>query len=282
MRSYLDLLARVMLYGTMQQNRTGIAAKRLTGAMLEFDLQYGFPAVTTKKLAFNAVKGELIGFLRGYSNAAQFRELGCGVWDQNANDNREWLNNSNRIGPDDLGRVYGVQWREWRGCNIRVDQLNMLLTNIERDPTSRRLIVNAWNPAELHMMALPPCHMLFQILIDVNSNEMSMVMYQRSCDLFLGVPFNIASYALLLEMIAMVTGYKARRLCMMMADVHVYENHFDQVRTQMARDTKPLPILTIKSEPQKDKLMMLESIDPSDILLVDYDHHPAIKGDMAV
>ena len=282
MIQYLDLLKRVMDHGTLQQNRTGIAAKRLTGAMLEFNLADGFPVVTTKRLAFGAVKGELLGFIRGYMNASQFRKLGCNVWDQNANENREWLDNPNRIGYDDLGRIYGAQWRCFEGVDGFVDQLRRLLTLIEIDPTNRRMIVNAWNPTELSKMALPPCHVMWQILIDVERHEISMVMYQRSCDMFLGIPFNIASYALLLEMLAKVSGYKAGKLCMMLADVHIYENHFDQVNTQMAREPLTPPKLMLEIPHAHRYIDRLELIEPHHIQLVGYTSHLPIKGAMAV
>lgn len=282
MRQYLDLLERVMREGTMQQNRTGIAAKRITGAMLEFDMGDGFPVVTTKKLAFGSVKGELIGFLRGYTSAAQFRQLGCKVWDQNANENHAWIHNKNRKGHDDLGRIYGAQWNNWRGEYDDVYQIENLIDTIKDDPTSRRMIVTAWNPAELSRMALPPCHLLFQVLINEECREMSMVMYQRSCDMFLGIPFNIASYALLLHIVARATGYEPKKLCMMLADVHVYENHFDQVQEQRNREPYMLPEIQIfmrDCETAHERIMLLE---PEDIQLVGYLHHPAITGAMAV
>lgn len=291
MKQYLELLDRIMFEGRWQNNRTGIRTKRLDGAMLQFDLTQGFPAVTTKKLAFNAVKGELLGFIRGYNNAEDFRKLGCKVWDQNANENEAWLANPNRQGTDDLGRVYGVQWRTWdAGWDAGpkfVDQLSDAVDAIIDNPTSRRIIVNAWNPAELDKMALPPCHMMFQFLVDVESNELSMCMYQRSCDMFLGIPFNIASYALLLELVAMATGRIAKQLTMFLADVHIYENHMDQVNEQLSREPRPLPALNINplvgTHPTfKMGMPFLETVSPDHIQLVDYYPMPAIKAEMAV
>lgn len=287
MKQYLDLLQRVLNEGTVQDNRTGIPTKRIAGAMLEFDMRDGFPAVTTKKLAFRSVVAELLGFIRGYSNAHQFRELGCKVWDQNANENKAWLASPHRIGEDDLGRIYGVQWREWiapYGVNPPVDQLKNALNEIINNPTSRRIIVTAWNPGELQYMALPPCHMTFQFLVDEQRNELTLCMYQRSCDLFLGIPFNIASYALLLHLVALATGRIASKLIMFLADVHVYENHMQQVQESLTREPYKLPSLSINATKAEayTGIHLLEALQPEDILLVDYEHHPAIKAEMAV
>jgi len=280
MKQYLDLLSKVLNEGEWRNNRTGIRTKMIDGAMLQFDLQKGFPAVTTKKLAFNAVKGELIGFIRGYTSAAAFRELGCKVWDQNANENVTWLSNPNRKGTDDLGRVYGAQWRKW---NLSIDQLADAVHEIIHNPTSRRIIVTAWQPAELGKMALPPCHLLYQFLVSPETLEISMCMYQRSCDMFLGVPFNIASYALLLELVARATGYKPKNLTMFLADVHIYENHIQQVEEQIKREPYDLPILCIDAEGfNGTRMNFLEGICPEDLILLGYKHHQAIKGDMAV
>ena len=286
MKQYLDLLQKVLDEGEWQPNRTGIPTKRIDGAMLEFDLTQGFPAITSKKLAFNAVKGELLGFIRGYDNAAAFRNLGCKVWDQNANENTAWLNNPNRKCTDDLGRIYGQQWRGWYHDTCgRIDQLKNAIDLIQNDPTSRRIIISAWNPADMDKMALPPCHMLFQLLVNVEQKTLSMCMYQRSCDMFLGIPFNIASYALLLELIAMVTGLEAKKLTMFLADVHIYQNHLAQVQEQLQRPTHKLPLLhldcsIIKRSP--DIIRQLELIQPDDIQLINYKHEDAIKAEMAV
>lgn len=286
MKQYLDLLQKVLTSGEWQANRTGIQTKRIDGAMLEFNLSDGFPAVTSKKLAFNAVKGELLGFIRGYDNASAFRNLGCKVWDQNANENPAWLKNPHRKCEDDLGRIYGRQWRGWYHDTCgRIDQLKAAIESVKHDPTSRRIIVSAWNPADLDKMALPPCHMMFQLLVNVEQRTLSMCMYQRSCDMFLGIPFNIASYALLLELISMVTGYTANKLTMFLADVHIYKNHIDQVQEQLNRRTHPLPKLWLNHEiisRSEDSTKMLEKCIPSDILLIDYIHEDPIKAEMAV
>jgi thymidylate synthase len=290
MKQYLNLLERVMNKGSWQQNRTGIPTKRLAGAMLEFDLKEGFPAMTTKKLAFNAVKGELLGFIRGYDNAAKFRELGCKVWDQNANENEAWVKNVIRKGEDDLGRIYGVQWRDWSRYDTHhgwssTDQFANAINDIMQNPTSRRIIVTAWNPGEINDMALPPCHMTFQLLVNVDTNEISLCMYQRSCDMFLGIPFNIASYALLLELIAAATNKRAGKLIMFLADVHIYKNHEEQVREQLSRRTLPLCQLSINEEffyRSEDPVKRLELCEPSDIALDNYISHLPIKAEMAV
>jgi thymidylate synthase len=299
MKQYLNLMRDVLENGTWQENRTGIRCITLPGAMLKFDMADGFPAVTTKKLAFKSVVGELIGFLRGETNVKAFQELGCKVWDGNATADY-WLNNPNNKGDGDLGRIYGAQWRAWYagedwnqngyGQSLSVDQLANALHDVRNNPTSRRIIVNAWNPAELDQTALPPCHMLFQLIPHVNTGKLHMVMYQRSCDLFLGVPFNIASYATLLHLFSSWTGYTPGTLTMMLADVHIYENHLDQVTEQLSREPKHLPRLWIQRLPTEplSKLQnlglddLLKDLKPSDFILQGYEHHEAISAPMAV
>lgn len=293
MKQYQELLQNILDNGIRQSNRTGIDTLTLPGAMLKFDLRDGFPAVTTKKLAWNAVKGELIGFLEGTSSLSRFKELGCNVWDANAAA-PAWQNNLACEGPDDLGRIYGKQWRFWNeggtthGNADGTDQVGIALDTIRNNPESRRIIVNAWNAAELNKAALPPCHVLFQLLPHVDSKVLHMTMYQRSCDLFLGIPFNIASYALLLELFAWWTGYTAGTLTMFLADAHIYVNHIDQVKEQLTREPKPLPRLWIESMAgpayiQKLPIdVLVASLDPKKLHLLDYEYHPAIKADMAV
>jgi len=284
MKKYLDLLADVATTGRKQLNRTGIPTYRKAGAMLEFSMVDGFPAVTTKKLAFGAVKAELLGFIRGYSRASEFRYLGCRIWDQNANENRQWLASRFRRGEDDLGRIYGMQWRQWRGAiGQRVDQLQNALDDIVSNPSSRRIIVNAWNPAELDQMALPPCHVLHQYLVDIEYNTLDLVMFQRSCDMFLGIPFNIASYALLLHLVAKATGRLPGKLVMMLSDVHVYANHMEQADAQCSRAPFPLPTLVIPEKaPERTPMEYLLRLLPEDIQLEGYQSHPAISAPMAV
>lgn len=299
MKQYLNLMRDVLENGTWQENRTGIRCITLPGAMLKFDMADGFPAVTTKKLAFKSVVGELIGFLRGETNVKAFQELGCKVWDGNATADY-WLKNPNREGEGDLGCIYGSMWRSWPDANwseyqlvnrsSHFDQVAKALHEVRFNPTSRRIIVTAWNPTELDKMALPPCHLMFQLIPHVSTGKLHMVMYQRSCDLFLGIPFNIASYATLLHLFAAWTGYTPGTLTMMLADVHIYENHLDQVREQLSREPLPLPKLAIDglsdTEPEELKKASLEqllaSLEPDDFMLFDYEHHPAIKAEMAV
>lgn len=292
MKQYQDLLQNILDNGIRQSNRTGIDTLTLPGAMLKFDLREGFPSVTTKKLMWNAVKGELIGFLEGTSSLARFKELGCNVWDANAAA-PAWQNNPWCRGNDDLGRIYGTQYRNWNGVSglrevIEVDQLAVALDTLRNNPESRRIIVNAWNAAELNQAALPPCHVLFQLLPHVESKVLHMTMYQRSCDMFLGIPFNIASYALLLELFCHWTGYTAGTLTMFLADAHIYVNHIEQVKEQLTREPKPLPKLWIESKAgpaiiqSLDIDTLVKSLDPKKLHLLDYDYWPAIKAEMAV
>lgn len=294
MYQYLNLLRQCRTEGVRQKNRTGIDTFMIPGGMMQFDhLEWNFPILTTKKVNFDAIKAELCGFLRGYSSAAQFRKLGTKIWDANANDPKgnggKWFNSPHRRGEDDLGRIYGVQWRKWSVVpgldNTSLDQLWQLLQTIYKDPTSRRMIVSAWRPDELDMMALPPCHLLFQVLIEQETKRMNMCMYQRSCDMFLGVPFNISSYALLLCLLARVTGYAPGTLTMFLADVHIYENHLTQVDEQLTRGPGLRPTLKIDtgSPPTTPDLQLawLENIEPFQITLEGYLPQAAIKADMA-
>ena len=316
MKQYHDLLKKILAEGVLQENRTGVSAYSIVGEILSFDMNDGFPAITTKKLAFNQVKGELIGFIRGYTNAAEFRDLGCTIWDQNANENEAWLKNPSRVGEDDLGVIYGSQWRQWEDLKIVysyeaaedlssqgyrqvmyecddgtesytmlrcIDQLANALHDVVHNPTSRRIKVEAWNPAQISNMALPPCHTGFQLYVNTQDTELSMTMNQRSCDMFLGIPFNIASYALLLHIIAQATGYTPRHLKMFLTDCHIYSNHVEQVKEQLTRDEYTLPIVTIRQNKFADTpLDYIESLDTNDIWLHNYQSHPAIKAPMAV
>lgn len=289
LKEYHTLLANVLANGVKQKDRTGVGTRMLPGAMCKYAMADGFPAITTKKLAFNQVKGELIGFLQGSDNAADFRALGCNIWDQNANENEEWVMSSYRKGLDDLGRIYGVQWRDWRAYGFSVDQVEKAIQTIRTNPYSRRIIISGWNPAELHEMALPPCHVLYQFIVEQETKKLHLCMYQRSCDMFLGVPFNIASASLLLHIIAYMTGYTAGTFTHMMADVHIYENHIEQVRELLNRQEYPSPQLRLdftaleeyhfKMDGVKEALMMLK---PTWFSLENYVSHEAIKAPMAV
>lgn len=293
MRNYLELIRHCVDFGVRQKNRTGIDTYMIPGAMLQFNLQHGFPILTTKTVNFGAVAAELVGFIRGVDSAAAFRDLGTTIWDANANKNPQWLANPNRKGKDDLGRIYGKQWREWRypapgsfeTVVEEVDQLAVALHSIKNDPTSRRIIVSAWQPAELDQMALPPCHLLYQFLVGQAEHRLHMTMFMRSCDMFLGIPFNISSYALLLSLVAQATGYTAGTLTMFLSDVHIYENHKEQVATQLDREPRLLPALTSPVTPgagPEKPLEWLEAIIPTDVGLAGYDPHPPIRAEMAV
>lgn len=292
MKQYLDLLKEVLDNGQREPNRTDIDTLTLPGAMLKFDLRDGFPAVTTKKLAFKAVVGELIAFLRGSWSLAEFKALGCNVWDANV-EAPAWQNNVACTGPDDMGRIYGIQWRDWCGYDpdaipapnwVAVDQIAVALDTLRNNPQSRRILVNAWNPAELDKACLPPCHVLFQLL-PRSDGTLHMTMYQRSCDMFLGIPFNIASYAILLELFAAWSGRRAATLTMFLADVHVYENHIDQVKEQLSREPRPLPRLELDVPNHADQLdleTLLKYLTPNEVRLVNYDPYPPITAPMAV
>ncbi len=240
---------------------------------MRYNMADGFPAITTKKLAFKATKAELLWFISGSSDVKKLQELGCRIWDANAEADY-WKPKARFKG--DLGRVYGVQWRSWqRPDGSTVDQLTDVIQHIKEQPHDRRLVVAAWNPGELDQMALPPCHAFFQFF--VAANKLSLQMYQRSCDMFLGVPFNIASYSLLLHMAAQVTSLKAGEFIHTLGDAHIYENHFDQVQEQLQREPFPLPKL--KLNPAVNDI---EKFTMDDIELVDYQYHPPIKAEMAV
>jgi thymidylate synthase len=293
MKQYQELLTTILDSGTRQKNRTGIDTFMIPGYMMKFDLRQGFPALTTKKLAFKSMVGELLAFLRGANTVKQFNDLGCKFWDANGSA-PAWVNNINRLSrvyfdeegvshdAGDLGRIYGVQWRDWltNANGDHLDQLENLLSEIKTNPTSRRLIVSAWRPDELTKMALPPCHYSFQVIIEQESKTMHLLWNQRSCDVFLGIPMNIASYAILLHVLARITGYNVGTLTGFLADVHIYENHLAQVKEQLLRNPYDLPHLKISDRVVEGT--KVEDIKPEDIELVGYECHAAIKAEMAV
>jgi thymidylate synthase len=264
MRAYLDLLRHVMEHGRFKSDRTGTGTYSVFGAQVRYDLAEGFPLLTTKKVHTRSIIHELLWFLRGETNVRYLRENGVTIWD-------EWAD-----AEGNLGRVYGAQWRDWRGENgERVDQIANLLAQIKKNPDSRRLIVSAWNPAEISGMALPPCHTMFQFY--VSEGELSCQLYQRSADIFLGVPFNVASYALLTLMIAQVCDLKPKEFIHTFGDLHLYSNHVEQAKLQLSRETRTLP--TMRLNPAVRDLF---EFTYEDFTLEGYDPHPAIKAPVAV
>lgn len=356
MKQLHDNLQFILDNGVWMTNRTQYRSLMVPGLTMRFNLQDGFPAVTTKKLAFKAAIGELVGFLRAARSAADFRALGCKVWDQNANENAQWLANPFRKGEDDLGDVYGAMWREWPAFKIipednieqndaaaaagyeildeirdtilpaefkgkgyhnvwfkKIDMLGDCVRQIILNPDDRRILFHAWNPAKLDEMALPPCHLLYHFLPNKNTKELSLCMTQRSADYFLGIPFNIASCALLLHIVARLTGYTPKWLTITTNDSHIYENAIEGTREMLSREPYPLPVLKIQEwhhcEPESEGLVSFEQrradledqevygfekylaeemvaqlakLDPSWFTLPDYQSHEPIKVDMAV
>jgi thymidylate synthase len=264
MKQYLDLLQHVMDNGAIKGDRTGTGTKSVFGYQMRFNLADGFPLLTTKKLHLKSIIYELLWFLRGDTNVKYLQEHGVSIWN-------EWAD------PDgELGHIYGHQWRSWEGYDGKaIDQISEAIHTIKTDPDSRRIIVSAWNVADLQSMNLPPCHALFQFY--VANGTLSLQLYQRSADLFLGVPFNIASYALLLMMVAQVTGLKAGEFVHTLGDAHIYSNHFDQVREQLSRTPRPLPTMTINPD-----VKSIFDFSFEDFELSGYNPWPHIKAPVAV
>ena len=276
MKQYHDLLEDILNNGERKDDRTGVGTISVFGRQLRFDLSKGFPAITTKKLAWKSVVSELLWFIEGTGDERRLAEILYGsrdterstIWTGNAQA-AYWTPKARYDG--DLGRVYGVQWRDWRG----VDQLANLIEGIKKDPNGRRHIITAWNVDELEQMALPPCHVLAQFY--VSNSKLSCHMYQRSVDVFLGLPFNIASYALLTHMIAQVCDLKVGELIISTGDTHIYSNHVEQVNEQLSREEYPLPALFLNPE-----IKDIDKFSMDDILLFDYQSHGTIKAEMAV
>jgi thymidylate synthase len=286
---YLNALKNILENGEDRPDRTGVGTRSIFGLQMRFNLEDGFPAITTKKLAWKAVVSELLWFIEGSGDENRLREILHGdrysekrtIWTDNAEADY-WVKRKLQRHPGDLGRVYGVQWRRWRKPLVRInkvvlqnhDQLLELISGIKEDPYSRRHIISAWNPGELDLMALPPCHMMAQFY--VNNGKLSCQMYQRSADMFLGVPFNIASYALFTHMIAQVCNLEVGELIITLGDAHIYNNHFEQVKEQIKREPKPLATLELNSE-----ISVITEFDMEDVELVGYESHEAIKAPMA-
>jgi len=263
-RQYLDLLSDVLENGTKKADRTGTGTISVFGRQMRFDLRRGFPATTTKQLYVKGVIHELLWFLQGSTNIKYLKDHGVGIWDSWADENGE------------LGPVYGAQWRHWDAPDgSYIDQISEVVEQIGSNPDSRRLLVSAWNVAHIDEMRLPPCHCLFQFY--VAESKLSCQLYQRSADLFLGVPFNIASYSLLTMMIAQVTGLEPGDFIHTFGDVHIYINHLEQVRTQLAREPRPLPRMLLNP-----KVSSIFDFKYEDFTLTDYNPHPAIRAPIAV
>lgn len=273
MEQYQQLLKNLLENGTDKNDRTGTGTRSLFGYQMRFDLSKGFPLVTTKKVHLKSIIYELLWFLKGETNIAYLKENGVSIWD-------EWADEKGELGP-----VYGKQWRSWQGSgNQTIDQINWVVNEIQRNPDSRRLIISAWNVAELPQMALMPCHALFQFYVAPPNHRngeqkprLSCQLYQRSADVFLGVPFNIASYALLTLMVAQVCGLQGGEFIHTFGDVHLYNNHFEQAQLQLSRTPYPLPIVKINAEVKN-----INSFRYEDFTLENYQSHPAIKGKVAV
>ncbi len=264
MRAYLNLMQEILDHGTKKTDRTGTGTQSLFGRQLRFDLNEGFPLVTTKKVHLRSIIHELLWFIKGETNIAYLKENGVSIWD-------EWADENGNLGP-----VYGSQWRSWPAADGRkIDQLTNVIEQIQKNPDSRRLIVSAWNVGEIERMALPPCHAFFQFY--VADQKLSCQLYQRSADFFLGVPFNIASYALFTMMVAQVCNLKLGDFVHTFGDVHLYSNHIEQAKLQLAREPKPLP--TMKLNPNVKSIFDFKY---EDFTLVGYDPHPAIKAPVAV
>lgn len=264
MKQYQDLLRKILEQGSYKSDRTGTGTYSIFGHQMRFDLSEGFPLLTTKKLHLRSIIYELLWFLQGDTNIRYLKDNGVSIWDEWADEN------------GDLGPVYGKQWRSWATPDGgHVDQITQLIEQIKTNPDSRRLMVCAWNVGEIDKMALPPCHVLFQFY--VNNGEISCQLYQRSADVFLGVPFNIASYTLLLMMVAQVCGLKPKEFIHTLGDAHIYSNHVEQAKLQLTRDPRPLPVMRINPD-VKD----IFDFHYEDFQLEGYDPHPHIKAEVAV
>lgn len=265
MKQYLKLLHKVLNEGIPSEDRTGTGTCRIFGEQLRFNLQEGFPLLTTKKMHVRSSIYELLWMLRGEQHINYLRKNNVHIWDA-------WAGETGYVGP-----LYGVQWRKWLNDTETIDQLQQVIDEIKHNPYSRRMVVSAWNVSQLGYMKLPPCHIMFQFHADPVNKELSMSMYQRSADVFLGLPFDICLYALLLSMVAQITGYKAKDLIISLGDVHLYNNHLEQAREQLTRTPLILPELWLNSE-----IKDIDSFKFEDIEILNYKHYPAIKAEVSI
>jgi len=266
MKQYLDLLRLVLEKGSDRKDRTGTGTRSVFGAQTRFDLSQGFPVLTTKKLHLRSIIHELLWFISGDTNIKYLKDNKVSIWD-------EWADKNGN-----LGRVYGAQWRDWKRTDgSSVDQLDEVIEQIQKTPESRRHIVCAWNPGEIHLMALPPCHAMFQFYVDMEKRKLSCQLYQRSADLFLGVPFNIASYALLTMMIAQVCDLEPGDFVHTFGDLHLYLNHLEQANLQLIREPKKLPVMKLNPE-----IRNIHDFKYEDMELVGYESYPTIKAPISV
>lgn len=261
MKQYLDLLQDILDNGVDKADRTGTGTRSVFGRQMRFDLSKGFPLMTTKKIHLKSVIHELLWFIKGDTNIKYLQDNGVRIWN-------EWADENGNLGP-----VYGSQWRNWNGDGI--DQLKILIDTLKNNPNDRRMIVTAWNPSKINEMALPPCHMTFQFY--VANNKLSCMLYQRSCDMFLGVPFNIASYALLTQMLAHICGFELGEFVHTLGDTHIYFDHMEQVKEQLSREPKSLPQMIIKR-----KVDSIDDFKYEDFEIINYDPYPLIKGKVSV
>lgn len=279
---YLNTVKRILKEGTVRGDRTGTGTISLFGPQMEFDLQEGFPLLTTKKLPFRVIAEELRSFIKGETNLKDFLDKNVNIWNDDAY--RDFLENGGELDYDEfiemarvhgysLGPIYGAQWRNWNGDKI--DQLDDAINQIKNNPDSRRLLISAWNPSKLDNMVLPPCHVFYQYYVE--NGRLSCKLYQRSADFFLGVPFNIASYALKTHVVAKMTGLEVGRFIHTFGDAHIYLNHIDQIKLQLSRTPKELPKLTVKTVHDR-----IEDYTMDDFVLEGYDPHPVIKGKVSV